>query len=152
MNDLPTEARFGVLLIRVARAWRREADHALATTGLSEATALPLLVLSHSSGENIRQGMLAECMGVEGPSLVRLIDLLEAEGQVMRREDPTDRRAKTLHLTEKGRETAAKIEAVMRVVRRRLVAEIAAEDLKTAAHVLEMLERRLFPADETEHH
>ncbi len=68
-----------------------------------EATAHPLLILSRPGRENVRQGVLADEMGLEGPSVVRLIDLLAAEGLVERREDPTDRRAKVLHLTPAGR-------------------------------------------------
>ena len=88
-------------------------DQALSDHGLSYATAIPLLVLSRH-GENVRQGVLADELGIEGPSLVRLIDLLQSEGLVERREDPTDRRAKTLHLTAAG---DAKVEETNRVLR-----------------------------------
>lgn len=149
MNDLPSEVRFGTLLLRVARGWRREADRALQATGLSEAAALPLLVLSRSGDKPVRQGTLAEWVGVEGPSLVRLIDVLEAEGLVERWEDASDRRAKTLHLTPKGRQTADEIEAVMKRMRSSLIADIDAGDLDNAVRVLSILEDRLF-ADEEE--
>src|SRR5260370_18575984 len=94
-------AEFGLLVTRLGRLWRREVDQAVAAHGLSQATAIPLVVLSRR-GKCVRQCVLAEEMGIEGPSLVRLIDLLQAEGLVERREDPTDRRAKMLHLTALG--------------------------------------------------
>ena len=109
-------AEIGLLISRIGRLWRREADHALAAHGLSEATAIPLVILSRR-GKCVRQGVLAEEMGIEGPSLVRLIDLLQAEGLVERREDPTDRRAKMLHLTPLGEIRADEINRVLRRVR-----------------------------------
>src|ERR1700712_2720093 len=95
------EAELGLLVARLARVWRRRADQALSAHGLSEAMATPLLILSRG-GKCVRQGVLANEMGIEGPSLVRVIDLLQAEGWVERREDPTDRRAKMLHVTALG--------------------------------------------------
>ena len=52
-------SEIGLLIARIGRLWRREADEALAAHGLSQATALPLMVLSRR-GKCIRQGVLAE--------------------------------------------------------------------------------------------
>src|SRR3569833_4613151 len=109
-------AEIGLLIARLARLWRREADLALANHGLSQATAHPLRVRS-GRGKCVRQGALADELGIEGPSLVRLIDLLQSEGLVERREDPPDRRAKTLHLTPKGDAKAEQLNRVLRRVR-----------------------------------
>lgn len=147
MNDRTSqEGVFGVMLVRLARGWRREADAALAQTGLSQATALPLLVLSRL-GDCVRQGVLAEELGIEGPSLVRLVDLLEGEGHVERREDPSDRRAKTLHITDKGAAMARQIETVMGGVRRDILKDISDADLEASLRVLARLQASLFPAD-----
>jgi MarR family transcriptional regulator for hemolysin len=135
------QAELGLLIARLARLWRREADQALADHGLSQATAHPLRVLSRR-GKCARQGVLAEEMGIEGPSLVRLIDLLQAEGLVERREDPTDRRAKTLHLTSKGEAKADEINRILRRVRAFLLKDIAPEDLAITYDVLQRIEQR----------
>ncbi|MGY3453397.1 MarR family transcriptional regulator for hemolysin [Bradyrhizobium sp. USDA 4353] len=121
-------------------------DQALADHGLSQATAHPLRALARhgtEDGKGIRQGALAENVGIEGPSLVRLIDLLQAEKLVERREDPSDRRAKTLHLTAKGAAKAEEIEGVLRHVREDLLKGIPAEDLATAYDVLHRIEQRM---------
>ena len=134
-------AEIGRLVTRLGRIWRRESDQALSDHGLSYATAIPLLVLSRQ-GENVRQGVLADELGIEGPSLVRLIDLLEAEGLVERREDPTDRRAKTLHLTKAG---AAKVEETNRILRRvraSLLRDIGPEELAITFETLQRIEHR----------
>ncbi len=134
-------SEFGLLVARLGRLWRREADQALAAHGLSEATAIPLLVLSRR-GKCVRQGELAEEVGIEGPSLVRLIDLLQAEGLVERREDPTDRRAKMLHLTALGEIRADEINRILRRVRAHLLKDISGEDLAVTFEVLQRIEQR----------
>src|SRR5258708_18893513 len=121
-------AEIGRLIARLARIWRRESDQALSDHGLSYATAIPLLVLSRQ-GENVRQGVLADEPGIEGPSVVRLIDLLQGEGLVERREDPTDPRAKTLHLTKAGEAKVEEINRVLRRVRASLLKAIGSEEL-----------------------
>jgi MarR family transcriptional regulator for hemolysin len=133
------QAELGLLVARLARVWRRHADQALSEHGLSEATAHPLLILSRS-GTCVRQGVLADEMGLEGPSVVRLIDLLAAEGLVERREDPTDRRAKMLHLTPLGEAKADEIKRVMRRVRADLMKGVAPEELATTFDVLRRIE------------
>lgn len=136
----PARAGFGQLLVHVARSWRRKADAALAACGLSEATAVPLLVLSHL-GAGVRHGALAERLGIEGPSLVRLIDALEADGLVTRREDEGDRRAKTLHLTRKGKAQVEKAERILNRVRADLLRHVSEDDLQTTLRVLHAIEQ-----------
>src|ERR1700745_2920125 len=134
-------AEIGRLIARLARIWRRESDQALSDHGLSYATAIPLLVLSRRA-ETVRQGVLADELGIEGPSLVRLIDLLQAEGLVERREDPTDRRAKTLHLTPTGEAKAEEINRVLRRVRADLLKDIDPDDLAVTFDALQRIEQR----------
>jgi MarR family transcriptional regulator for hemolysin len=129
------QAELGLLVSRLGRVWRRKADQALSAHGLSEAMSTPLLILSRS-GKCVRQGVLANEMGIEGPSLVRLIDFLQAEGLVERREDPTDRRAKTLHVTALGEAKVAEINRVLFRVRADLMKGIPSDDLVTTFEVL----------------
>jgi MarR family transcriptional regulator, transcriptional regulator for hemolysin len=142
------QAELGLLVARLARVWRRKADQALSAHGLSEATAHPLLILSRR-GNCVRQGVLANEMGIEGPSLVRLIDLLQAEGLVERREDPTDRRAKTLHITTLGEAKVAEINRVLSRVRTELMQGIPEQELLTTFKVLRKMERSVEPSIET---
>ena len=93
-------------------------------------------------GENVRQGVLADELGIEGPSLVRLIDLLEAEGLVERREDPSDRRAKTLHLTKAGEVKVEETNRVLRRVRASLLKDIGADELAITFETLQRIEQR----------
>jgi|SRR5450756_382677 len=133
------QAELGLLVARLARVWRRRADQALAAHGLSEATAHPLLILSRG-GKRVRQGVLADELGIEGPSLVRLIDLLAAEGLVQRQEDPTDRRAKMLQITALGEAKTEEIIRVLRRVRSELFKGVSGDELATTFDVLRRIE------------
>lgn len=124
-----------MLLNFVGRAYRKVVNRVLATHGLSDSQALPILLLSRL-GDGLRTGVLAEHVGVEVPSLVRQLDQLCAAGLMERRDDPADRRAKTLHLTQAGRAQAAVIETLFRDVRSRLLCHIKDEDLATTLEAL----------------
>src|SRR5258708_39886732 len=134
-------AEFGLLITRLARLWRREVDQAVAAHGLSQATAIPLVVLSRR-GKSVRQCVLAEEMGIEGPSLVRLIDLLQAEGLVERREDPTDRRAKKLPLTAPGGIRAAALNPALARLPAHPLTGGSGRDLALPFQALQRIEQR----------
>ncbi|MGI6851890.1 MarR family winged helix-turn-helix transcriptional regulator [Mesorhizobium sp. 1B3] len=133
---------FAQLVLSVARLWRRAADKVLDDYGLSHATAMPLVTLSRL-GDSTRQGVIAEQLGLEGPSLVRVIDLLLAEGLVTRMEDPTDRRAKILSLTESGRQRVVEIERILGDLRSDLLAEFDIAEFQAAETLLRRLETKL---------
>lgn len=144
MSDTLSAARddFGFRLYLVARLWRREVDETLGRYGLSAATWQPLLHVFRL-GEGIRQRDLAESLGIEGPSLVRLLDTLETQGLIERREDEADRRAKAVHLTEDGRTLVEGIRGVAAEVRERLLAGVADEDVMLCLGLLGRIEGNL---------
>ncbi|MDH4988383.1 MarR family transcriptional regulator [Aminobacter anthyllidis] len=130
----------------MARLWRHAADRALDDCGLSHATAMPLVTLSRL-GDNIRQGVIADHLGFEGPSLVRIVDLLAADGLIVRSGDPGDRRAKILSLTDAGRARVEDIERILEKLRTELLASEDAGELSAALGLLVRLEQRLLAAD-----
>ena len=79
------EDTFCLRLQRAARMWRKVADIELSKLNLSEATSTPLWLI-YKLGEGLRQRTLAEHLGLEGHSLVRLLDQLEEAGLVVRRD------------------------------------------------------------------
>ncbi|MBW8729290.1 MAG: MarR family transcriptional regulator [Inquilinus limosus] len=133
---------FGFRLYLVGRLWRREVDETLGRYGLSAATWQPLLHISRL-GEGIRQRDLAESLGIEGPSLVRLLDTLETQGLIERREDESDRRAKAVHLTEDGRTLVEGIRGIAAEVRERLLAGVSDEDMMLCLGLLGRIEDNL---------
>ena len=74
---------------------------------------------------------------------VRLLDNLEAVGLIQRKEGETDRRAKTIHLTPRGRAIADKVETVSRRVRSDALAGLPEKDVETTIRVLQHICRVL---------
>lgn len=96
----PDKTPIGLQLAVTSKAVGRAFNAALAEAGGS----LPIwLVLSTLRGESWRtQHELARAVGIEGPTLTRHLDGLEAAGLVVRRRHPVDRRAIQVELTASG--------------------------------------------------
>ncbi|MBB3773697.1 MarR family transcriptional regulator for hemolysin [Angulomicrobium tetraedrale] len=141
MNDLPPpdlmalQRALTAQLLQAGRHWRRCAERELESYGISEACAAPLLWAGRLGG-GVRQVTLASHVGIEGPSLVRLLDQLAVADLIERRDDPTDRRAKTIWLTPAGDALAARIEDMLVGVRARVLAGFDHADLEAALRVL----------------
>lgn len=116
--------RLGLL----TRRWRQILDSEFRSSGLTDATWRPLLHL-HILGDGVRQKELAASIGIEGPSLVRLIDTLVAKGLIQRTEDATDRRAKQLCLTEEGQLVVARIREIATPIENRLLSTFSDSDI-----------------------
>ncbi len=130
---------FTANLLTTGRQWRRAVDLALSSHGISEAVAAPLLWIGRLGG-GVRQVVLATCVGIEGPSLVRLIDQLESMDLVIRKDDPTDRRAKGLWLTPEGEKLASRMEDVLDELRGKILANVDPADIEAAVRVLKAFE------------
>ena len=135
-------------LLLSGRQWRRLANATTDAHGVSEAKALPLVLIGRLGGEP-RQNALAEAVGIEGPSLVRLLDQLEAAGLVTRKEDTTDRRAKVLSLTDTGRSVVARIEADLDRLRKAVFSKVSASDLEASLRVFRAIQDRVGGPSET---
>ncbi len=137
---------FGSLIARVARTWRRAVDRELQPFGLTEATWLPLIYLARAPGP-MRQKELAAALNLDGSSVVRLLDALQAAELIERREESADRRAKIITLTGRGLSTIKQVEAAADKVRRESLSGLSDEELGTASRILtrvfETLSRRL---------
>jgi MarR family transcriptional regulator for hemolysin len=130
----PEYDTFCCLLQRAARLWRREANFELRDFRLSESITGPIWAISKFGA--MRQKELAEHVGVEGNSLVRIIDELEKEGLVVRRSMPNDRRARMIELTAAGRRVAVELEGVLRGFIADLLGDSSPEEVQIAQRVL----------------
>ena len=133
--------RIGRLIQQVSRNWRRAVNLRMAPLGLTDATWLPLLYLNRVG--SVRQGELADVLGLDRSSMVRLIDTLEQQGLVLREDDPDDRRAKKIVLTPAAQPVVqAAMDAALRVLDG-AVKGISPMDLETTVQVLETMLSRL---------
>lgn len=140
------DREFTMRLIRIARVYRKEVDRTLSAYGISDAQAVPVLHIARLGG-GVRQRVLADEIGIEGPSLVRLLDQLCAHGLTERRSDPQDARAKRVRLTAAGTELAGRVEAALDQIRARLLQPVSDDDLAAALRVLAILHDGLGIAD-----
>ncbi len=92
------ERNFGFSLHDVARLLRTTYDRRVRDLGLTRSQWWVLTHLFRKDG--VTQSELAEILELEKPSLGRLLDRLESKGWVRRMEDPEDRRAKRVFLTD----------------------------------------------------
>lgn len=131
---------FARLLHVTAHDWRTALDRRLRPLGLSRATWMVLAYVRQLGGPN--QTALAEQLGLEGASVVRLIDRLERE-QLVERRIGIDRRAKTIHLTPKGEEITAEIWRVAGGLRNELMHDIPSQEVERSMQLLSRLQQRL---------
>jgi MarR family transcriptional regulator for hemolysin len=123
-------------LTHASRAYRAAADKVAADYGLSQATGLPVLVISRFGENGVRPGVLAETLSLEASSLVRVVDQLIESGLLERHEDPHDRRAKILRLTDEGQKTAELMDQALRPFRRKLFGAFEPADVEACLRVL----------------
>src|ERR671911_843920 len=91
----------GQLLFRLWRVSHTRTAEALGSLGLT--TALFALLNVLGTREGAIQQELGSAMGVDPSTMVSLIDQLETAGLAKRRPRPTDRRAREVVITPKGR-------------------------------------------------
>ena len=90
-------------------------------------------------GEGVRPGVIADAVGIEPSSVVRLIDTLAASGLIERRDDANDRRAKLIFLTPEGRKKVKEIESALVPLRRELLQGLTEKELDVCMHVFKTL-------------
>ena len=126
---------FGNVLGQASRQWRRALDLRLRPFGLTDATWLPLLQLSRADAP-MRQKDLAEALFLDSSSVVRLLDALQANGFIERREHPEDRRVKTIILTQAAHDVLTKVNQVASEVRYQVLSGLSDEELEVASRVM----------------
>ena len=128
----------GITISRTARTWRTKLDERLSPLGLTQARWLVLMHLSRMGGESL-QKELAFVVGVEGPTLVRVLDGLERIGLVQRLGVEGDKRARLIRLTPKADSVISDIMRIGIKLRGEALAGISDEDLESFFRVLEVI-------------
>ena len=99
MADL--EERFSGALHNTSRGWRQALDKRLKYLGVSQASWLTIAVAANAK-RPLSQSELADRLGVEGATMVAMIDRLVKAGLAVREPSTTDRRVKRVVLTDAG--------------------------------------------------
>lgn len=144
MSNLPEtfEERFSSALHTSARLWRLALDKRLKHLGIGQSGWMTIAMIAKSN-EPLSQRALADLVGVEGPSMVSMLDRLERDGFVARAPSALDRRVKLVQLTDAGRTIYAEVLKEATAFRGGLLADLDPEALAAAAVLLEALRKRL---------
>ncbi|MDR3412815.1 MAG: MarR family transcriptional regulator [Formivibrio sp.] len=133
------EERFSHALHNTARAWRLAVDRRLKHLGLSQASWLTVAMVAKAA-EPLSQSELALRLGVEGATMVAMVDRLVKSGLVVREPSATDRRVKHVVLTDAGNVLYASVKAEALAFRTHLLADIDADRLLAVTELLEQLQ------------
>jgi len=125
-------------ILFLSRRWLNTIDGALRKTGDSHARWVTLLWVGMMAGR-AKIGELADQIGVELPTLVRLLNRLEREGLVERRALDGSNRAKTVVLTPKGRRLSVSMNEIVSRARVEFLKDVNEEQLTAALGLLDSL-------------
>jgi MarR family transcriptional regulator for hemolysin len=112
----------------VARRWRNVMNDDLYEVGQSHVRWGTLYWIS-VFGDRVNQTQLAERMGIEQPTLGRVLRELEADGLIARRAPRGDRRARVISLTPASKPLMQKINRIQNTVRASLLKGIEPAEL-----------------------
>jgi MarR family transcriptional regulator for hemolysin len=142
LPDATPQERFSAILHATARSWRIGLDARLKDLGVGQSGWLTIAMIAKSKTE-LSQRALADLLGVEGPSVVAMIDRLEKAGLVQREPSPLDRRVKLVHLTDAGRTLYAKVRKEADAFRESVLQAVDPAALLAATALLEALHERI---------
>jgi len=136
------QERFSAALHGSARIWRLALDKRLKHLGIGQSGWMTIAMVA-KAGEPMSQRALADLVGVEGPSMVSMLDRLERDGFVTRAPSAVDRRVKLVHLTEDGRKVFAEVRKEAQAFRTGLLEAADPAVLEAATLLLETLRARI---------
>jgi MarR family transcriptional regulator for hemolysin len=129
-------------LLLAGRRWRTRLNERLKAIGQTDARCAALAEIA-GSAQGIVQRQLSERLGVEEPTVVRLVDALEAHGWVERRPHDLDRRAKVVQLTPEAQPVLDRAQEIVGLLQDELFADIEPAELTVCVRVLDALAARL---------
>ena len=121
--------------IHLLRLVRREDE----TSGLTAPRLSALSVIVFAGPITLRD--LAAAEGVTPPTMTRLVDGLEGDGLVVRRDDPTDGRAIRIRATAKGTKLLMNARAQRVAALTARVADLSPDDQDLLGRAAEVMER-----------
>lgn len=125
---------FAQALQAVSRRSRDLIEARIRDRGLTPARARALMLLRRH--DRLIQAEFGERLGIESPSVVKLVDGLEKQGLIERRPVDGDRRAKQLALTAAGQAQALELDRIYGSLRDALLDGVSPADLEAALRVM----------------
>ena len=130
-------------LAKVCRAHRGNVGELLAEVGLHVGQEMVLIELWEKDG--LRGGELAERLGIEPPTVTKMLRRLEKCGLVERRQDPNDARSFRVYLTDEGRSLEEPVARCWEKVEEKTFAGMSPEEQRTFHRLLTKVRANLDP-------
>jgi len=147
-GEIPHES-LGFLMHDAARLLRKRFEVQAAELGLTSAQ-WRLLVNLFKRGP-LPQARLAELLEIEPISLSRLVDRMAEAGWVERRPDPSDRRIRIVHATDKTRSTISAARHIADSIYAEALAGLPPDATETMTAMLRQIICNLSQTTETNH-
>jgi len=128
--------RFAIRFGDATRLWRIVIDRRLRPLGVSFQQWITLSRLA-ALGDGIMQKDLAQAVGIEGPTLVGILDRLARAGFLERRVSRHDRRAKTVHLTADGRRFLGDAGDMLHDIREIILDALSEDEVRTCTRAFD---------------
>jgi MarR family transcriptional regulator for hemolysin len=129
-------------IVVAGRRWRKLANERIRPTGHTMARWETLFLVAFSD-HALTQGELARLLNVEGPTLVRMLDVLDKEGLIERKQSEIDRRVTTNAITPTGRQAIDDIMSVTNALRTEVLEGLDPGELAITLKVLGQIIERI---------
>ncbi|MDR3783020.1 MAG: MarR family transcriptional regulator [Candidatus Nitrosotalea sp.] len=142
MTKYDFENSVGFIVNNTAKSFQRSLDIELrrnAGVTLSQWRVVGALVLQ----PGLTQKEIADKMGIEGATLVPVIDKMEKDGLLKRKPDLTDRRANRIYLTSKADSLWESMTECALKIRRSSTKNISDDDIKITLDTLRKISKNL---------
>lgn len=144
----PIREKAGYALAKVCRAHRGSVGEVLAGVGLHVGQEMVLIELWEHDG--LRGGELALRLGVEPPTVTKMLRRLENCGLLERRQDPSDARSFRVFLTERGQALEEPVTRCWEKVEEKTFAGLSEEERRVFHTLLAKVRAELEPDFEPE--
>ena len=143
---LPIKESTSFVLAKVCKAHRAYVGALLAEHGLHVGQEMVLLELWQDDG--LRGGELAARLGIEPPTVTKMLRRLEGCGLVERQQNPADARSFRVYLTERGRAFEVPVARCWAQAEATALAGLSAEERRTLRKLLIRVRSNLDPGFE----
>ena len=133
--------KLGFILNETSRAWRTQLDQRLRPLGLSIGKWTTLAHLARG-GDKLTQKEIAARVGIEEPTLAGILNRLQQDGWIKRKNASHDRRCKTVHLQRRASNVLDNIFSTAHDLRRELLADLPEKDILACLRVLSHIRER----------
>ena len=126
-----------LVLMKAHESMRRHAERQIHSLGIGFSDFAALEVLLHKGPLPVNE--IGRLVRLTSGSITTAVDRLERKGMVERRNDPADRRARVVHLTEAGRKLIESAFADHEAAMERAASGLTAEERAEAVELLKKL-------------